>query len=143
MARATKKETSVIAESNEELEDFDTAGSSDMFGDSVPVRKAKHFWPSAKRLVGLLAPEKLGMSLVLLLVAAGVVLSVIAPKILGKAMDVIFAGAIGGNLPANVPVATIIEQLRASGQNNTADMFSKMNLIPGVGIDFPCSAATS
>nr|WP_307579535.1 ABC transporter ATP-binding protein [Paeniglutamicibacter psychrophenolicus] len=108
-----------------------------MFGDSMPVRKAKHFWPSAKRLVGLLAPQKLGMTVVLLLAAAGVVLSVIAPKILGQAMDVIFAGAIGGNMPANVPVEQVIEGLRASGQNDLAEMMSKMNLIPGVGIDFP------
>ncbi|MGB9034324.1 MAG: ABC transporter ATP-binding protein [Paeniglutamicibacter sp.] len=108
-----------------------------MFGDSMPVRKAKHFWPSAKRLVGLLAPQKLGMTVVLLLAAAGVVLSVIAPKILGQAMDVIFAGAIGGNMPANVPVEQVVEGLRASGQNDLAEMMSKMNLIPGVGIDFP------
>nr|WP_258142432.1 ABC transporter ATP-binding protein [Arthrobacter sp. MYb227] len=103
----------------------------------MPVRKAKHFWPSAKRLVGLLAPEKLGMSLVLLLVAAGVVLAVIAPKILGKAMDVIFAGAFSKQMPANVPVDQAIEGLRQAGQGNLADMMSKMNLVPGTGIDFP------
>ena len=28
-----------------------------MFGDGPPAKKAKHFWPSAKRLIGLLAPE--------------------------------------------------------------------------------------
>ncbi|MFJ6415265.1 ABC transporter ATP-binding protein [Paeniglutamicibacter sp. NPDC091659] len=108
-----------------------------MFGDSVPVRKAKNFWPSAKRLIGLLAPQKAGMSLVLLLVAAGVVLSVIAPKILGKAMDVIFAGAFSKKMDPNVPVDQVVEGLRQSGQNDLADMMSKMNLVPGLGIDFP------
>nr|WP_245356972.1 ABC transporter ATP-binding protein [Paeniglutamicibacter kerguelensis] len=107
-----------------------------MFGDSVPVRKAKHFWPSAKRLIGLLAPQKVGMSLVLVLVAAGVVLSVIAPKILGEAMDVIFAGAFSKQMDPNVPVDQVVEGLRQSGQNDLADMMSKMNLVPGVGIDF-------
>lgn len=137
MAKRTKKETTAVVEPTDEIDEFDTAGASDMFGDSLPVRKAKHFWPSAKRLVGLLAPQKLGMTVVLLLAAAGVVLSVIAPKILGQAMDVIFAGAIGGNMPANVPVEQVIEGLRASGQNDLAEMMSKMNLVPGVGIDFP------
>jgi ATP-binding cassette subfamily B protein len=137
MAKRTKKETTAVVEPTDEIDEFDTAGASDMFGDSMPVRKAKHFWPSAKRLVGLLAPQKLGMTVVLLLAAAGVVLSVIAPKILGQAMDVIFTGAIGGTMPANVPVEQVIEGLRASGQNDLAEMMSKMNLIPGVGIDFP------
>ncbi len=120
----------------EEIDGFDTAGASDAFGDAVPVRKAKAFWPSAKRLVGLLAPEKLGMSIVLLFVGAGVVLAVIAPKILGKAMDVIFSGAIGSQMQPGVPVEKVIEDLRASGRNDTAEMFSRMDLIPGAGIDF-------
>ncbi|MFL4473390.1 ABC transporter ATP-binding protein [Paeniglutamicibacter sp. MACA_103] len=137
MAKRTKKETTAFVEPTDEIDEFDTAGASDMFGDSLPVRKAKHFWPSAKRLVGLLAPQKAGMAVVLLLAAAGVVLSVIAPKILGRAMDVIFAGAIGGQMPDNVPVEQVIEGLRASGQNDLAEMMSKMNLVPGVGIDFP------
>lgn len=140
MAKRTKESSTAVGENPdaiEEVDEFDTAGASDVFGDAAPVRKAKHFWPSAKRLVGLLAPEKLGMSIVLLFVAAGVVLAVIAPKILGKAMDVIFAGAIGGNMPANVPVDQVIAQLRDSGQENLADMMSKMDLVPGGGIDFP------
>lgn len=140
MAKRTKKntqETSVDQVAVEEFDEFDTAGASDAFGDAMPVRKAKHFWPSAKRLIGLLAPEKLGMSLVLLLVAAGVVLAVIAPKILGKAMDVIFAGAFSMGMPANIPVDQAIEGLRQAGQDNLADMMSKMNLVPGTGIDFP------
>ncbi|WP_162131215.1 ABC transporter transmembrane domain-containing protein, partial [Solibacillus isronensis] len=139
MAKRTKESSTAVVDNPdgiEEVDEFDTAGASDVFGDAAPVRKAKHFWPSAKRLVGLLAPEKLGMSIVLLFVAAGVVLAVIAPKILGKAMDVIFAGAIGGNMPANVPVDQVIAQLRDSGQNDLAEMFSKMDLVPGVGIDF-------
>ena len=32
-----------------------------MFGD-VPAKKAKAFWPSAKRLMGLLKPERIGVS---------------------------------------------------------------------------------
>ena len=32
----------------------------DMFG-GMPAKKAQHFWPSAKRLMGLLKPEALGI----------------------------------------------------------------------------------
>lgn len=55
-----------------------------MFGD-VPAKKAKAFWPSAKRLMGLLKPERIGVSIVIGLVVVSVVLNVIAPKILGSA----------------------------------------------------------
>lgn len=137
MAKRTKENNAPTVESPEDIEEFDASSATDAFGDAMPVRKAKHFWPSAKRLIGLLAPEKVGMSLVFVLVAAGVVLSVIAPKILGKAMDVIFAGAFGKSMDANVPVAAVIESLRQSGQDNMADMMSKMDLVPGAGIDFP------
>lgn len=108
----------------------------DGFGGQQSVRKAKHFWPSAKRLVGLLAPEKAGIAVVLLFVAAGVVLNVIAPKILGKAMDVIFSGVIGAQMPAGATKEQVVQGLQAQGQNDLADMLGRMNLVPGVGIDF-------
>ncbi|WP_417218564.1 ABC transporter ATP-binding protein [Arthrobacter sp.] len=108
----------------------------DGFGGQQSVRKAKHFWPSAKRLVGLLAPEKAGIAVVLVFVAAGVVLNVIAPKILGKAMDVIFSGVIGSQMPAGASKDQVIQGLRAQGQTDLADMLGRMNLVPGVGIDF-------
>src|SRR3712207_5139311 len=63
----------------------------DMFG-GMPAKKAEHFWPSAKRLMGLLKPDALGIYVVVAMVVIAVVLSVIAPKILGQAMDVSFAG---------------------------------------------------
>ncbi len=107
----------------------------DMFG-GAPAKKAEHFWPSVKRLVGLLRPERTMFSVVIALVAASVVLTVIAPKILGKAMDVIFNGVIGSQLPAGVPLSTIIAGLRADGNNQMADMLAKTNLVPGAGIDF-------
>ncbi|MEY9951722.1 ABC transporter ATP-binding protein [Leifsonia sp. EB34] len=71
-----------------------TEGDGDMFG-GTPAKKAEHFWPSFKRLMGLLKPEWLAMSFVTLLVVISVALIVIAPKILGNATDVIFKGAVG------------------------------------------------
>lgn len=107
----------------------------DMFG-GVPAKKAQHFWPSAKRLIGLLKPETLGINIVVALVVVAVVLNVIAPKILGQAMDVIFAGVVGKQLPAGASKDQFVEGLRQQGQDNFADMVSRMELVPGSGINF-------
>ena len=99
-------------------------------------RKAKQFWPSAKRLVGLLAPYKFALTMVFLMNIAAVVLSVWAPKVTGKAMDAIFSGAISGRMPAGVSKEQAIADLRAAGQDRFADMAAAMDLRPGEGIDF-------
>ncbi|RLP78019.1 ABC transporter ATP-binding protein [Mycetocola tolaasinivorans] len=130
-----------LAEERLEEELFDerelNAGSSDdMFGGGAPPKKAKAFWPSAKRLMGLLAPERLGVSIVVAMVVISVVLGVIAPKILGQAMDVIFGGAIGASMPAGATKEQVIAGLVASGDQSRADMLSKINFTPGTGIDF-------
>jgi len=112
-----------------------TEADGDMFG-GAPAKKAEHFWPSAKRLMGLLKPESAGIALVLAMVTVAVVLNVVAPKILGQAMDVIFGGVVGKQLPAGVSKDQFVDGLRAQGENNFADMVAKMELVPGSGIDF-------
>ena len=112
-----------------------TEADGDMFG-GAPAKKAEHFWPSAKRLMGLLRPESAGIALVLAMVTVAVVLNVVAPKILGQAMDVIFGGVVGKQLPAGVSKDQFVDGLRAQGENNFADMVAKMELVPGSGIDF-------
>ena len=106
-----------------------------MFG-GTPGKKAENFWPSFKRLMGLLKPEWLGMAWVTLLTVVSVVLVVIAPKILGNATDVIFKGVIGSQLPKGVPVDQVIAQLRASGQNQLADVVAGSGVTTHQGIDF-------
>ncbi|KQO10006.1 multidrug ABC transporter ATP-binding protein [Agreia sp. Leaf244] len=139
MARNTKKSSStdetptVIDEL--EVEYLPTEADGDMFG-GAPAKKAQQFWPSAKRLVGLLGPERAKMSIVVGLVVISVVLTVIAPKILGQAVDTIFNGVIGSQLPAGVPLAQIVAETRASGNNDFADLLEKSNIVPGQGIDF-------
>ena len=106
-----------------------------MFG-AMPAKKAQYFWPSAKRLMGLLKPEAAGIYVVVGMVIISVILNVIAPKVLGQAMDVIFGGVVGKQLPAGVSKDQFVEGLRAQGQDNFADMVSRMELVPGTGIDF-------
>ncbi|MGO1734932.1 MAG: ABC transporter ATP-binding protein, partial [Leucobacter sp.] len=118
-----------------ELPDDYTPDGDDWSG-SQPTKKAKHFWPAAKRLIGLLAPEKVLFSFVVLLVVGSVVLTVIAPKVLGLAMDVVFDGVLGKDLPAGVPLDQIIEGARAEGNDQFADMLAGSGAVPGEGIDF-------
>lgn len=130
----TEAAAAVVAE--EELDFTPGEMDGDPFMGGPPARKAQHFWPSAKRLVGLLAPEKALMGVVLAFVVGSVILSVIAPKVLGKAMDVIFSGWIGKQLPADAPLETVVEGLRAQGQDTMADMLLRSGAVPGEGIDF-------
>jgi len=83
----------VLDELEEEYDFTPGEGDGDMFG-GAPAKKAENFWPSFKRLMGLLKPEWLGMAWVTLLTVVSVVLVVIAPKILGDATNVIFQGVV-------------------------------------------------
>ena len=120
-----------------EVDEFEVAAASGGW-EETPVRKAEHFWPSAKRLIGLMGPYKVGMSVVFALITVYVVLSVIAPRILGRAMDVIFAGMIGKNMqvPPGTTADQIVQGLRDAGETTQADMLSRVDFVPGQGIDF-------
>jgi ATP-binding cassette subfamily B multidrug efflux pump len=107
-----------------------------MAGMGQPVEKSLNFGPSAKRLFGRLHPERLGVYLVFVLAICSVTLSVLGPKILGKATDYIFSGIVGKQLPLGITKGQAINAARAKGQNSFADLISGMNLIPGRGIDF-------
>lgn len=134
-AAQTKAAASHVHEPDDE--DFTpTPGDGDMFGDAPAVTKAQHFWPSVRRLFGLLAPHKLPLVLVLLFVTCSVVLNVWAPKVLGQAMDTIFNGVVGSQLPQGVSRDQLVEQMRAQGDTQMADMLANMDVVPGMGIDF-------
>ncbi|QNE37676.1 ABC transporter ATP-binding protein [Leifsonia shinshuensis] len=106
-----------------------------MFG-GAPAKKAENFWPSFKRLLGLLKPEWLAMSFVTLLVVISVALIVIAPKVLGQATDVIFNGFLGSQLPKGATLDQVIQGLRSQGNTQFADVLAGTNVVPGQGIDF-------
>ncbi len=135
MATKDRKSAKSAAVEEFELPD-DYQPDNDDWTGGQPTKKAKHFWPAAKRLVGLLAPEKWLFALVVLLVIGSVVLTVIAPKILGQAMDVIFNGILGKDLPSGVPLDQIISVARDRGENQFADMLEGSGVVPGQGIDF-------
>jgi len=107
-----------------------------MWGQNRPVEKSLNFLPSLKRLLGHLAPERMILSLAVLLAVAGVAMNVMGPKILGMATDVIFTGVIGKSLPSGATKEQVIAGLRAQGNNTFADLVERLNVVPGQGIDF-------
>jgi ATP-binding cassette subfamily B protein len=106
------------------------------FMGGMPAEKALDFKGSSKRLFRLLKPHKLLLTAIFALGIIGVGLSVVGPKILGQATDLIFSGFISSKIPAGVTKAEIVAQLRAHGNGLQADLYNSMNLNPGHGIDF-------
>jgi ATP-binding cassette subfamily B protein len=101
----------------------------------MPAARAKDFRGSARRLLGRLAPERGRLLLIFLLAVVSVVFMILAPKILGHAVNVLFQGIISKHLPAGVTQQQVIAGLRARGQDQLAEMLSGMRLTPGVGVD--------
>ncbi len=94
------------------------------FGQMGPPQKAKSFGPSAKRLLGLLAPQRKAIYVVIAFAICSVALSVTGPKLLGHATDLIFKGFFGQQGPTNPEIA------------------DAMNVQTGQGIDFDALAET-
>lgn len=102
----------------------------------APGEKAKSFGPSIKRLLGLLLTRRLASGVILFSIVASVVLSAIAPRVLGHATDLVFNGVIGKLLPAELTKEQAVAGLRERGQDTFADMVNSMNVTPGTGVDF-------
>ena len=105
-------------------------------GGGMPAEKPMRFGPSVRRLLSRLRPEGVKLAGVIGLGVTSVAFMVIGPKILGRATDLIFAGAIGRRLPAGLTEAQVIAMARASGNSNLADLLARMHVVPGQGIDF-------
>jgi ATP-binding cassette, subfamily B, multidrug efflux pump len=102
----------------------------------MPAEKAMTFAPSAKRLLRRLRPERNLVLGVVALAVVSVTLSVLGPKILGHATDIIFNGVIGKRLPAGTTLQQNVDAARARGDGNFADLIARTDVVPGVGIDF-------
>ena len=105
-------------------------------GAGMPAEKSLNFWPSARRLLGQLRPERAFALAVVGLTVVGVSFSVLGPKVLGNATNVIFAGVLGQQLPAGITQQQAIDAARLAGQDGYANLLSGMVVVPGQGIDF-------
>jgi ATP-binding cassette subfamily B multidrug efflux pump len=106
------------------------------FMNGPSVEKSLDFRGSSRRLLRTLRPERPLIVLTLALAVASVALTVLGPRILGQATDLIFAGVVGRQLPAGTTKAEAVARLRQQGHGTRADMLDSMHLVPGHGIDF-------
>ena len=108
----------------------------------TPGEKAARFWPSARRLLARLKAYRLALILVVVSALASVALSVTGPMLIGRATDIIFSGVVGQHLAAGESKEQAVAAERAAGHSHLAEMFSRMSLVPGTGIDFKALGAT-
>ncbi|MFJ3700466.1 MULTISPECIES: ABC transporter ATP-binding protein [unclassified Streptomyces] len=101
-----------------------------------PTERSMDFKGSGKRLLRRFSKEKASLYLMLGAVALSVALSVVGPKILGAATDLIFAGVVGQQMPDGTTKEQAIEGLREKGDDGLADMLTGVDFTPGHGIDF-------
>lgn len=108
---------------------------------TAPVVKAKRFGPSARRLLGTLRSDRPRLVIVLVLGVLSVGLSVLGPKLLGDATNIVFAGFLSLQAPAGATKQEVVDQLVASGQQQQADLVRAVDFTPGAGIAFDALGA--
>jgi ATP-binding cassette subfamily B multidrug efflux pump len=100
------------------------------------MEKSLDFTGSSRRLLRMLRPERPLIVVALLTAVASVATTVLGPRLLGHATDLIFAGIVGSKVPAGTTKAEMIARLRENGQGTLADLFGSVDFVPGHGIDF-------
>jgi ATP-binding cassette, subfamily B, fatty acid transporter len=111
-------------------------------GATTSSVRSRDFWGSAIRLAKQLGPQRKLAVMVIALGITGTAISVVVPRILGQATDLLFNGIIGRGLPAGISKARAVAAARARGDNAFADLLSGMNVVPGRGVDFGAVART-
>ncbi|MFF2362481.1 ABC transporter ATP-binding protein [Streptomyces sp. NPDC058122] len=107
-----------------------------MMAGGGPDQRSMDFKVSGRRLLTHFKPERATLYVMLAAVVLSVGLSVVGPKILGRATDLVFSGIVGRQMPAGATKEQALDSLRASGKGGVADMLSGTDFTPGQGIDF-------
>lgn len=112
-------------------------GRGPMAGVGMPVQKAKDFKGTLRRLTGYLRPHKTGLSIVIGAGVISTILSVIGPKLLGKATTKVFEGYIGRALGRSTGidfayVANILGWLVAMYVISAAFLYLQQYLMSGI-----------
>jgi ATP-binding cassette subfamily B protein len=107
-----------------------------MGGGATGHERPDDFRGSLRRMATRLLVDR---RLVWLLVGFGVVgtsLSVVGPRILGHATDIVFTGYLSSLFPAGQSKAEVVAGLRDRGRDTLADLVGSVDLQPGAGIDY-------
>ncbi|MFI6145568.1 ABC transporter ATP-binding protein [Streptomyces sp. NPDC051109] len=108
-----------------------------------PAERSMDFKGSGKRLLGQIAQDRVKLWGMVVAVVGSVGCSVVGPKILGEATDLVFAGIVGRQMPAGITKQQALDGLRARGEGGMADMLSGTDFTPGEGIDFGAVGAVA
>ncbi|WP_030160584.1 ABC transporter ATP-binding protein [Streptomyces sp. NRRL S-244] len=108
-----------------------------------PAERSMDFKGSGKRLLGQIAQDRVKLWGMVAAVVGSVGCSVVGPKILGEATDLVFAGIVGRQMPAGITKQQALDGLRAKGEGGMADMLSGTDFTPGEGIDFGAVGAVA
>ncbi|WP_370651467.1 ABC transporter ATP-binding protein [Frankia sp. Cj3] len=100
------------------------------------AEKSMDFVGSSRRLLGLLRPQRHLFVVTIALAMVSVGLTVLGPRLLGHATDLVFAGVFSRRLPAGMSKAEAVAQLRAAGHDTQADLLASLDVTPGHGMDF-------
>ena len=106
-----------------------------MMAGGGPAERPLNFGQSSRRLLRELAPEHHRIALALGLGATSVTLSVLGPRLLGDATNLIFGGVLGRKIPAGTTRAQAIAELRRTGHTTQAHLLEATRAAPG-GVDF-------
>ncbi|KUJ65328.1 multidrug ABC transporter ATP-binding protein [Streptomyces albus subsp. albus] len=106
------------------------------FMGGQPTEHSMDFRGSGRRLLATMRPERTLLFVALGFAVLSVSLSVLGPKLLGHATDLIFAGVIGQQLPGGQTKEEAVARIREHGDGTVADMIASMDVVPGQHIDF-------
>ncbi|WP_163757594.1 ABC transporter ATP-binding protein [Mycobacterium botniense] len=102
----------------------------------APTERSRDFTGSALRLLKRLGPQRKQIAIAISLSMAGIAISVVVPRILGHATDLLFSGVVSRHLPPGSTKEQAIAAARARGDTTFAELLSRMSLQPGKGVDF-------
>ncbi|MGA7986769.1 MAG: ABC transporter ATP-binding protein [Candidatus Dormiibacterota bacterium] len=101
-----------------------------------PPPATRHPGRTLRQLMGRLRPDSRLIAVAAVLTSTGIAFTVVAPRLIGSATNVIFNGIVGKGLPAGMTKAQVIALLNAHGKGQLAQLLSGMDVVPGRGINF-------
>lgn len=112
------------------------SGRGPAWGGAMNHEKASDFRGTLGRMVQRLLFHRRLVQAIGLLGLVATALSVVGPRILGHATDIVFSGYLSDQFPAGADKAEVVAGLEAQGDDRMADLVRGTDLRPGEGIDF-------
>lgn len=104
-------------------------------GGVQPGGKSTNLRGTLRRLLARMRPERIKLTLALLLGVTSIAFMVSGPNILGNATNVLFDGIVSKRLVPGTTKAQAIHLLKEHGHSQLASMIAGMNITPGIGVN--------